>query len=93
MLLNYTARTKLAKLILLIIYSILLTHSVTAQNSIYVSWSYKCNYIFSCGFRVYLDTATGQTDSITMESLNHGFYGPNPFPKLFLIPCVYKEFF
>jgi hypothetical protein len=56
----------------------LMNLSVFAQNTIYVSGYYKSNYIFGSGYWVYLDTATGETDSITMESLNHGFYGPNP---------------
>jgi hypothetical protein len=39
---------------------------------------YKNNFIFNSGFWVYMDTVSQEVDSITLDNVKHGFYGPNP---------------
>jgi hypothetical protein len=71
-------RLDLSKLIVLIICCTLMFFSSNAQNTVYVLNYYKTNYLFSSGFWVYQDNATQETDSITLDNVKHGFYGPNP---------------
>jgi hypothetical protein len=57
---------------------ILLAFTMVAQDTNIVFPYYKNNFIFNSGFWVYQDTATLETDSVTLENVKHGFYGPNP---------------
>jgi len=67
-----------SKFLILLSVCLVMFLSTSAQNTIYVLNYYKSNYLFSSGFWVYQDVATQETDSITLDNVKHGFYGPNP---------------
>jgi hypothetical protein len=59
----------------------------SAQDTNNVFGYYKNNYIFNTGFWVYQDTVSLETDSITLDNVKHGFYGPNP------VALNYREYY
>jgi hypothetical protein len=75
------------RLIFILLSGFLALLEATAQDTHLVIPYYRNNFIFSSGFWVYQDIATQETDSITLENVNHGFYGPNPAMPF------YREFY
>lgn len=63
-------------MILLLIFSAI--GSSYSQSTISVAGYFRNGYVFESGYWVYRDTATNQTDSISLVSCIHNYINPNP---------------
>jgi hypothetical protein len=83
---------KYIRLLILISIIVIIVSNANAQNSETASISsntyiadtgnvygyFVTKFVFGSGFWVYQDTVTGETDSISIVDISHGYYGPNP---------------
>lgn len=76
-----------SKLIGILLFIFLTGKESIEQNTLPVKWYFTSNFVFDSGYWVYQDSTTSVIDSITLMSVQHGYYGPNP------VQMDYTEYF
>ena len=68
---------------LAIILMVFVSLSNYAQSTVPVNYYFKKHFIFNSGFWVYQDSSTNAIDSITLETIKHGFMRIPIFPDYY----------